>query len=305
MQLSIKELTDRYILWADAYYRHPDGTPTRHVWNIRDACRELLAVFPDAPASSFGLAEINQVQQAMVNSRRLCRTSINKRIKNIRHLFSWAANQGLVDDLTPHRLSAVRPLKRGRTRAKEPEKVTGVSWDAVSDTLPHLPMMYAVMVELQWLTAMRPGEVCVMRLDEIEMTSEDLWHYKPSQHKTAHHGITRRISLGPVCINLLKTWVSRVKGEYLFESHSARRAGLPVTPNGYYQAVRKACKAAKVKRWSPAKIRHSALTRTYQDYDIQYAAEQAGHTSAKTTRQYIDVEDVKHTLADVVAKNMG
>ncbi len=52
------------------------------------------------------------------------------------------------------------------------------------------------MVELQLLTGMRPGEVCQLTLAELDR-SEEVWEYRPAAHKTAHHGRSRLIPLGP------------------------------------------------------------------------------------------------------------
>jgi integrase len=52
------------------------------------------------------------------------------------------------------------------------------------------------MVELQRLTGMRPGEVCRMRLADIDR-SGSVWVYRPVQHKTRHHGKRRVVMIGP------------------------------------------------------------------------------------------------------------
>ena len=53
----------------------------------------------------------------------------------------------------------------------------------------------ARMVRLHLLTGMRPGEVCSMRLCDIDR-SGDVWKYSPEGHKTEHHGRSRVILLG-------------------------------------------------------------------------------------------------------------
>ena len=59
------------------------------------------------------------------------------------------------------------------------------------------------MAQLQLHTGMRPGEVCVMRGMDLEMTGK-VWMYRPGSdrgphgnHKTAHRGQCRVIALGP------------------------------------------------------------------------------------------------------------
>ena len=63
-----------------------------------------------------------------------------------------------------------------------------------------------VMVQLQRLTGMRPGEVCGFSFAEVDRGAE-LWVYRPSQHKTAHRGKPRAIPLGPKARTLLQAFV--------------------------------------------------------------------------------------------------
>jgi hypothetical protein len=53
-----------------------------------------------------------------------------------------------------------------------------------------------VIAELMLHTGMRPGEACRIRLAEIDRSGE-VWLYRPSRHKTAHHGHARVIAIGP------------------------------------------------------------------------------------------------------------
>ena len=66
----------------------------------------------------------------------------------------------------------------------------------VNATLPFLTPHLRCMVELQRLTGMRPGEVCQLRFCEVDRDG-DIWVYRPTQHKTAHHGKTRSVHIGP------------------------------------------------------------------------------------------------------------
>src|SRR6476620_5648412 len=66
----------------------------------------------------------------------------------------------------------------------------------VMATLPFLTLHLRAMVELQRFTGRRPGEVCQFRLAEVDRSGE-VWLYRPSQHKTAHHGKSRTIAIGP------------------------------------------------------------------------------------------------------------
>jgi integrase len=58
------------------------------------------------------------------------------------------------------------------------------------------------MIQVQLLTGMRPGEVCIMRLCDIDRTSQP-WAYRPSHHKTEHFHHERVVFLGPKTQELL------------------------------------------------------------------------------------------------------
>lgn len=65
---------------------------------------------------------------------------------------------------TTHRaLMTVRGLEKGRTEARETEPVKPVADAVVDVTLPYVLPPVRAMIQVQRLTAMRPGEVCLMR----------------------------------------------------------------------------------------------------------------------------------------------
>ena len=51
------------------------------------------------------------------------------------------------------------------------------------------------MIEVQRLTGMRPGEVCMMQPADLD-ASGAVWTYKPSRHKTAWRGKERDQPVG-------------------------------------------------------------------------------------------------------------
>src|SRR5436190_9396500 len=93
-------------------------------------------------------------------------------------------------------LREVEPLLRGKTAARETNRVRSIPPAHVEPVLPLLSRQVKAMVELQLITAMRPGEVCAMRTCDIDTTTKP-WTYRPAAHKTEHHGHERIIHLGP------------------------------------------------------------------------------------------------------------
>lgn len=232
---------------AQAYYRHPDGTPTNELRNYRDALRAVRRLYGHTPAEQFGPLALKAVRQEMMDDK-LCRTTINRHVGRLKHVFKWAVENELVAPSLYHGLQAVSGLKMGRSEARESDPVRPVPDEMVdavigvlsptlgqiirlqeaagqseplqaqvgrlADRLPHESPV-AVMIQLQRLTGMRPGEAAAMRSCDIETTGR-LWVYRPSAHKTAHHGHRREVYLGPRAQQVLRPFLRPDLQAYLF-----------------------------------------------------------------------------------------
>jgi integrase len=120
-------------------------------------------------------------------------------------------------------------------------------------TIPLLPPPVQAMVHLQLLTGMRPGEACIMRARDLDMSGR-VWIYRPATHKTEHHGTHREIYVGPKAQEVIKPYLKLNTEAYLFNpihSEEARNAERrrnrrsPVTPS---QRRRKR-KARRARPW--------------------------------------------------------
>ncbi|MFO0903224.1 MAG: site-specific integrase [Pirellulales bacterium] len=107
----------------------------------------------------------------------------------------------------------------------------------IGATLPHLPKVVQAMIQLQRLTGMRPGEVCTIRPDDVDRTSE-VWIYRPAEHKTQHRDRTRVVYIGPRAQEVLRPYLSRPATSYCFSPAEAaqevrdRRHAQRKTPAG-------------------------------------------------------------------------
>ena len=61
----------------------------------------------------------------------------------------------------------------------------------------------------------------------------------------------------------------------------------------YRQAIKRACKVAKVLPWAPNRLRHTAATRIRKRYGIELARIILGHSMAFTTEIYAEADRVK------------
>ncbi len=228
--LTISEMILAFWKFAKDAYKNSDGTPAKELNNFKDAFRTLRELYGHTAAREFGPLALKAVRQRMVESGRLCRTTINRRISRIRFVFKWAESEELVPASTLHALQCVAGLRQGRTSAREPEPVGPVSEAVVNETLPSMPAIVADMVQLQLLTGMRPGEVCVMRSLDIDMTGE-VWLYTPGsdegpfgRHKTAHHGHKRIVPIGPRGQEIIRKYLKTDIIAYLFDPRERMQA---------------------------------------------------------------------------------
>jgi integrase len=76
----------------------------------------------------------------------------------------------------------------------------------VDAVLPWVSRQVRTMMELQRFSAMRPGEVCSIRTMDVDRSGQTWW-FVPRSHKTEHHGIERRIPLGPEAREILRPWL--------------------------------------------------------------------------------------------------
>ena len=107
---------------------------------------------------------------------------------------------GLARELVPaavhQALTAVGGLRANRSPARESDAVRPVPIAVVEQTQPHLSRTVAAMVNLQLATGARPGEICGLRMADVDRTAE-VWTCHLSEHKTAHHGHGRTLHVGP------------------------------------------------------------------------------------------------------------
>ena len=319
-ELTINELLLAYWGHAEGYYVK-NGRPTGELANMRDAMRPLAALYGQTQVADFGPGGLKTTRQAMIDAD-LCRTVVNARINRIRRIFRWGVENQLVPNHTLHVLEAVAPLRAGRSAARESGPVLPVPESDVDAVLTHVSSRVALMIRLQLLTAMRPGEVITMRGRHLA-THDAVWTYCPASHKTEHYDRQRVIYLGPRAQQLIQPMLKPDLNAYLFSPRDAlaelrmrRRAarqtrrtpselkktkkaqpkrapGSRYTTNTYAQAIGRACRRAGVPRWSPNQLRHNAATFLRKEFGIDAARVILGHSSPAVTEVYAELDRAK------------
>jgi integrase len=179
---------------------------------------------------------------------------------------------------------------------------------------------------------MRPGEVCRVRLCDIDRTGK-VWAYRPARHKSAWRGKERVVFIGPKAQALLHDFLPDNPLDYIFSPRTAvaevnarraanrttkyyasrqarqqrtanpkRKPGAKYTVCSYGMAVRRACQKAGVEPWHPNQLRHAAGTEIRKRYKLEAAQVVLGHSRADVTQVYAERD---HSLAEQIAAEIG
>jgi integrase len=327
--LTVAEVLLRFWTHAEAYYRHPDGTPTGELRNYRDSLRPLNRQYAHTLARDFGPLALRAVRETMIAAG-LSRRVINQRVGRIKRVFKWAAAEQVVPAEVYHGLQAVAGLGQGRSAAADPDPVQPVADDVVERTLPKLPRHVRGLVQFMRLTGARPGEACQLRRCELDSAGE-VWQFRPARHKAAWRGKLRTVFVGPKAQAVLAKFPTDQPTDYVFSPGRARaerfaamragrksrvqpsqvcrakrrpkrRPGVRYTPRTLYRAVERACEAAGVPAWHPNQLRHTAGTEIRKRFGLEAAQVALGHAKADVTQVYAERDQV---LAAHVALAIG
>ncbi len=327
--LTIDELAIKFLEFARGYYVK-NGAETDEVACIRAALRYLVRMFGTSLASEFGPLRLKEVRQEMIAAR-LARSTVNSQIGRIRRMFGWATENELMPASVHHALQAVRGLCEGRSEAREPESIGPAPVASVEAIRPHVSRQVWGMVQLQLVTAARPGEIVSMRGCDLDTTGP-VWEYWPASHKTEHRNKSRLILLGPKSQDLLLDFLTRDTDAYIFspanaeaERNADRRAArqTPMTPSqaarqvkqdgqrrpgprysvdSYRRSIARACMLAGVPVWRPNQLRHSRATELRRNYGIEATRAVLGHAAIATTEIYAEADTAR---ARAIAAEMG
>jgi len=222
-EITINELVARYWVFAESYYAQIPGKNTE-LNNMQLSLRMLCELYGNTRILDFGPRGLKTIRQKMVE-KGWCRNHVNQSINRIKRIFKWATAEELIPASVYHALWAVASLKQGRCDARESEPVRPVPQEYVDAIQPYVSRQVWAIIQLQLLTAARPGEILQMRPGDIDRSGK-IWIYRPVEHKTAHHGHPRQIYIGPRAQEFLQPFLLRPADAYCFspaEADAARR----------------------------------------------------------------------------------
>ncbi len=326
---TIAEVVDAFWAHAKSYYLEPDGGTGREADNYRCALRPLLKLYSATLAGDFGPLALKSVRDGMVKMK-WCRSVINRQIGRIKHVFKWATANELVPASIYQGLSTLAGLRAGRSEAVEAKPVRPVPEPFIVATLPHLCDELQAVVNLQLLTGMRPGEACIMRGADLN-TAAAVWIYRPSHHKTEHHGIDREIRIGPKAQDVIRPFLRAELAGFLFspaaaeeKRHAQQREDrqTPMTPSqsarkpakdrqrppanrytvaSYRQAIARACDEAFPPPAPLAKLGHE----THKQWQARLTKEQHGELKAWRKDRRWHPHQLRHNAGTRFRRDFG
>ena len=321
-EITVNGVCLAFLKHANIYYRK-EGRLTSEYNEYEVISRILNEHCGTLPAMKFTRRILKTIREQLIPLE-WKRSTLNARIKKIKHIFKWAAQEEMITASVYQELQILEGLKIGRSACPESEPVTPVPLDVYEKTIEFCPPIVADMARIQYLSGMRPGEICALRMCDLDR-SKDVWLYDYKEHKTAHHGHDRTIMFGRRAQAILTPYLMEAEGElerFLFSPRDSvhlanlekrRKRKSKVQPSqisrakknpkirpserydtdSYRRALQRAAKKAGVDRWFPNQLRHTRATEIRKEYGLEAAQIILGHENADVTQIYAERDKQK------------
>jgi len=223
----------------------------------------------------------------------------------------------MVNPITAWALSTVKTLEPGYPGTFDHPEREYVRDDVIIRTLPLLPPTLQTMIKLQRLTGMRPSEVFLMTVGDIDTKSvPGIWLYRLASHKTQKKTRKKRvIPLNAAEQALIAPYlIGKKPTDSVFNPKTAMKERYPkrginrhigdfYNKNSYRYVILRVIERAnrrlpadeQIPKWNPYELRHSAASALSVELGGEAATTQLGHTSATTTAIYLHRELEKLT----------
>jgi len=252
----------------------------------------LREKFGDLAADNLGPKKLRDLIEREAEKRDWSLTYSRDVLAKVKMIYRWAVEEELLEVAAYQRIVVCKIRNGRKTTPKAP-----VDDQLVDQTLAHLSPKLAAMVRIQRLTGMRPGELVMMRPNDIDRRRDDVWIYTPEHHKTEHHGKSRTIYIGPNARAILAPWLLKAE-EYVFPTRRAEH----YSSDSYRQMIQRAidrinrqrnkeakeagCEPILLPKWSPNQLRKAAAKAVRDQEDVETAAAVLGHSSSVVTQDH-------------------
>lgn len=307
----VGNLVRDFITWARSYYTK-DGTLTSSFHLFRVSLCRLAHLYGSLPIAEFGADQLRAFVRSMVDED-LSLGTVNRYQWCVVFAFSWGVTRGnMVPPGVVHVLERVEKQIPGRSAARESEPVKAAPLANVEAVIPYLHKngiareVFTAAIRLQLVSGLRPGEVCAMRVSQVDRSGE-LWRYEPrAVNKNRHRAKARIVWLGPRAQAILGPMLIGLDRDDPVFGY-ARRPGEPrqaITVNLYCSRVARACKAANVPGWHPHQLRHNRATELQRRYECDEAVRVGIGDTPEVARQ-VYVDDPADAVGKRIAKETG
>lgn len=293
-RLTVGRIADLYDEHAGGYYRKA-GEPTSYRKLVGRVMRDIKRLYGELPARDFGVSQFQTVRDSWLRPSEtravpLARRTVNTQADCVRQMFRWAAERGHISASIWSELAAVARLRKGRSAASETEPIRPAPPDSVDAVRTAVRAVVRDMIDLQLVTAMRPGEVCALRPCDLDR-SRPVWMYTPASHKTEHLDRERAIPIGPKGQAILTPYLrpSMPTDRPIFRTVR----GNAFDSGSYATVITDVCNRLGVEHWTPNMLRHSAATRIRARFGVEAAQAILGHSRVSTTEIYAEPDYAK------------
>ena len=324
--LTVAQVVARWETYAEQVYSARGG----ELEQFGMVLKPLIRLYGPLPAAAFDAKCLETLQLAMATgswmteeekeSRRkyrrpvgVCRNVVNRRTVRVKTLWKWIEKEGLVPRGSHHHLLTVGAIPAYLPGVRKTQKRPPATWEKVQAVLVYLQPKrtrrpLAAMLELQWWTGCRTGEVRIFRTVDIDMAGPvvdgcPIWLYRPATHKNdwreGAEDSPRVVPLGLECQRILRDWLLPDEPEaYLFRPRGKQTC---YTEAGYAAAVDRAAAKAGVDL-EPLDNRHAARMRISKVLGMEAARAVLGQKSVDITALYGSL-DIQH--AAEAARKLG
>ena len=211
-EITVMELCAAYWQHAQNHYRRPDGTPTNSLDRVKRVLTSLRGQYGLSTAAEFGPNGLRAIREGWI-AEGLARSTVNDYTSAIRQVFKWAVSHEMIPPAVYHGLATVEGLTAGRSEARDTEPVKPVLEAHVQAVEPFVARQVWAIIDLQLLTAARPGELLKLRPIDLDTTGR-VWTATLREHKTRYRGRERTLYFGPKAQAILKCLPSSKLGEF-------------------------------------------------------------------------------------------
>ncbi len=228
-----------------------------------------------------------------MRERNLAPATIKRRIACIKVFFRWLELEGRLQDNPFHRFAPTVRLPARLPKNLTKHELCLLLAARNSKTAPATKRSFtdatsALGLELMFSTGIRVGELCRIRLPDLDLGSGIVTIHGKGNRERRVFLVNRQIT------NQLTAYLTWRRNFRPATQHLLiNRLGAPATPEYLRRRLHKLSRALKLsRRITPHMFRHSAATELLEaGVDIRHVQKFLGHSSISTTEIYTDVSD--------------